>query len=92
MLLTAKNKGIFEGFCDEIVLLPSLRHLNHGNVISPQFPVLVMIDIIYSYYVEQDKFAREILHDNTLRALEGGGRQMRNISEDAFRRDATERR
>lgn len=92
VLLTAKNKGIFEGFCDEIVLLPSLRHLNHGNVISPQFPVLVMIDIIYSYYVEQDKFAREILHDNTLRALEGGGRQMRNISEDAFRRDAAERR
>ena len=88
----AKTKGIFEGFCDEIVLLPSLRHLNHGNVISPQFPVLVMIDIIYSYYVEQDKFAREILHDNTLRALEGGGRQMRNISEDAFRRDAAERR
>lgn len=92
VLLTAKNKGIFEGFCDEIVLLPSLRHLNHGNVISPQFPVLVMIDIIYSYYVEQDKFAREILHDNTLRALEGGGRQMRNISEEAFRRDAAERR
>ena len=92
VLLTAKNKGIFEEFCDEIVLLPSLRHLNHGNVISPQFPVLVMIDIIYSYYVEQDKFAREILHDNTLRALEGGGRQMRNITEDAFRRDAAERR
>ena len=92
VLLTAKNKGIFEEFCDEIVLLPSLRHLNHGNVISPQFPVLVMIDIIYSYYVEQDKFAREILHDNTLRALEGGGRQMRSISEEAFRRDAAERR
>ena len=92
VLLTAKNKGIFEEFCDEIVLLPSLRHLNHGNVISPQFPVLVMIDIIYSYFVEQDKFAREILHDNTLRALEGGGRQMRSISEEAFRRDAAERR
>ena len=92
VLLTAKNKGIFEEFCDEIVLLPSLRHLNHGNVISPQFPVLVMIDIIYSYFVEQDKFAREILHDNTLRALEGGGRQMRSISEEAFRRDAATRR
>lgn len=72
VLLTAKNKGIFEEFCDEIVLLPSLKHLNHGNVISPQFPVLIMLDIIYSYYVDQDKFAKEILHDNTLRALEGG--------------------
>ena len=73
VLLTAKKKGIFEEFCDEIVLLPSLRYLNHGNVISPQFPILVMLDVIYSYYVEQDKFAREILHDNTLRAIQKGG-------------------
>ena len=72
VILTAKNRGIFEEFCDEIVLLPSLRHLNHGNVISPQFPILVMLDIMYSYYVGQDKFAKELLHDNTLRALEEG--------------------
>ena len=81
VLLTAKNKGIFEEFCDEIVLIPSLRHLNHGNVISPQFPILVMLDIIYSYYVEQDKFAKEILHDNTLRALEEGSGRRRQILE-----------
>lgn len=81
VLLTAKNRGIFEEFCDEIVLLPSLKHLNHGNVISPQFPILVMLDIIYSYYVEQDKFAKEILHDNTLRALEEGSKRNR---EDIF--------
>lgn len=72
VLLTAKNRGIFDRFCDEVVLFPSLKHLNHGNVISPQFPILLMVDIIYSSYVEQDKFAREILHDNTLRALELG--------------------
>jgi hypothetical protein len=33
--------------------------LNHGNVISPQFPILVMLDIIYGYYVEQNKYIRE---------------------------------
>ena len=79
VLLTAKNKGIFDEFCDEVVLLPSLRHLNHGNVISPQFPILVRLDIIYSYYVEQDKFEKEILHDNTLRALEEGSKMHQNI-------------
>lgn len=72
VLLTANNKEIFDRFCDEVVLFPSLRHLNHGNVISPQFPILVMVDIIYSSYVEQDKYAREILHDNTLWALGKG--------------------
>lgn len=81
ILLTAKNKGIFDEFCDEVVLLPSLRHLNHGNVISPQFPALVMLDIIYSYYVDQDKFAKEILHDNTLRALEEGSKKHREVFE-----------
>lgn len=81
VLLTAKNKGIFDEFCDEVVLLPSLRHLNHGNVISPQFPALVMLDIIYSYYVDQDKFAKEILHDNTLRALEEGNKKRREVFE-----------
>lgn len=72
VLLTAKKKRIFEEFCDEIVLLPSLRHLNHGKFISPQFPILVMLDIIYSYYVEQDRLAKNLLHDNTLQALEEG--------------------
>lgn len=81
VLLTAKNRGVFEEFCDEIVLLPSLKHLNHGNVISPQFPILVMLDIIYSYYVEQDKFAKEVLHDNTLRALEEGNKRHRQVIE-----------
>ena len=77
VLLTAKNKDTFEEFCDEVVLLPSMKYLNHGNVISPQFPILVMLDIIYSYYIEKDKYVKEILHDNTLRALEEGKAQQR---------------
>lgn len=69
ILLTAKNKTEYDGFCDEVMLLPSLVHLNHGNVISPQFPILVMTDIFYSCYVSQDKYEREVLHDSTLKAL-----------------------
>ena len=37
VLITAKNKDIFGEFCSEVVLLPSLKHLNHGNLISPWF-------------------------------------------------------
>lgn len=81
VLLTAKNKDTFEEFCDEVVLLPSMKYLNHGNVISPQFPILVMLDIIYSYYIEKDKYVKEILHDNTLRALEEGKTQQRRVLE-----------
>ena len=69
VLLTANNNPIFEEFCDEVVLLASLKHLNHGNAISPQFPILVMLDVIYSYYIEKDKYEKEVYHDSTLRAL-----------------------
>ena len=71
VLVTARNREYFDEFCDEVVLIPSLKYLNHGNVISPQFPILVMLDICYSYYVEQDKYRKETLHDDTLKALKG---------------------
>ena len=72
VMITAQNKDSYAEYCSEVLLMPSLRHLNHGNVISPQFPILVMLDLIYSYYVEQDKSKKESFHDNTLRALEEG--------------------
>ena len=70
VFFTANNRDDYREFCTEVLLIPSLRHLNHGNVISPQFPILIMIDIIYSYYVEQDKTKKKILHDRTVQALE----------------------
>lgn len=74
ILITARNKESCEEYCDEMILIPSLKHLNRSNVISPQFPILVMVDVIYSYYVEQDKFAKEMWHDDTLKALKGSKR------------------
>lgn len=81
ILITAQKKDSFDEFCDEVLLIPSLRHLNHGNVISPQFPILLAIDVIYSYYVEQDKYVREVLHDHTLRALQEGKAVRRGMIE-----------
>lgn len=71
VLITTHNKEELHEFCDELVLVPSMKHLNYGNLISPQFPILVMLDIIYSCYVEQDKYKVETFHDDTLRALGG---------------------
>lgn len=81
ILLTANSRDEFAEFCTEVLLLPSLRHLNHGNVISPQFPILVMLDIIYSYHVEQDKYKKETMHDDTLRALQEGRHSHRGMME-----------
>lgn len=71
ILITANRQENFRNFCHEIVLVPSLKFLNRGNLISPQFPVLLMQDIIYSSYLEHDKRSKEIWHESTLKALRG---------------------
>lgn len=79
VLFTTKNRVAFDEYCSEVVLRPSLKHLNHGDVISPQFPILVMLDIIYAYYVEQNKYIRKGMHDSTLRALEEGEKNHKEV-------------
>ena len=81
VLITANNNMALLEYCDVLLLIPSLKYLNHGNLISPQFPVLVMMDIIFSYYVEQDKGRKELLHDHTLRALATGRKNKKKVYE-----------
>lgn len=69
ILFTANDKEGYSDFCSETVLVASLKHLNHGNVISPQFPILVMMDIIYNFYVGHENYKNAEKYDDTLRAL-----------------------
>lgn len=71
MLITGKNRQIYEDFCNEVLLVPSLQHLNHGNLISPQFPLLLMIDILYAAYVNDDRMRIEKIQREVQRTLRG---------------------
>lgn len=70
VLFTANDKDVYADYCSEVILVASLKHLNHGNVISPQFPVLVMMDTIYGNYINHSKYEKAEMYDDTLRALE----------------------
>ena len=54
-----------------MLLVPSLQHLNHGNLISPQFPLLLMIDILYAAYVNDDRMRIERIQREVQRTLRG---------------------
>ena len=71
ILITEKNRKSYEDFCREVILVPSLQHLNHGNLISPQFPLLMMIDIIYVAYVNHDRVHIEKIQKEVQRTLRG---------------------
>lgn len=69
VLITSSDDPGFQEFCDEIVPVASTATLHYGNVLSPQFPLLVILDVIYNEIVNSDKGLKSAIHEYTLRAL-----------------------
>lgn len=76
VLLTMNSQEALTHICDEILLIPNIKGFNQGNTISPQFPVLVMIDILYSCFLKRDKTLKENFHNETVWALKKGKREL----------------
>lgn len=73
ILITSRDSSFYKEFCDEVVLISSTKRLDSGNVISPQFPILIMIDIIYNEYIYLNRNEKLAMHSDTLRALKSKG-------------------
>lgn len=69
VLFTANITEPFKEICDEVVTVANKEYLNYGNKITPQFPLLVMIDILYSYLLELDYNSPKSKFKSTLEAL-----------------------
>ena len=51
ILATANTNKILSTKVDELVVVPAIRNLNFGNLISPQLPMLLLGDMIYAAFV-----------------------------------------
>lgn len=69
VLLTANDRPEYSEFCEEVVCLAAKKNLDFGNIISPQYPILVMTDILYGYYLEIDSSVKQARHDNSVMLL-----------------------
>ncbi len=63
VLMTTKNFDDYD-FCDELLLLASAQNLAYGNRISPQFPILLMTDCLFSYFLDDKE--RRFYYDKTI--------------------------
>ncbi|MBS4770431.1 MurR/RpiR family transcriptional regulator [Carnobacteriaceae bacterium zg-ZUI240] len=69
ILITSKQNEDVRSICDELVLVASIVSLEKGNIISPQFPILVTIDIVYAFYMDSNRSVHSDNFNNTLNAL-----------------------
>lgn len=70
VLVTASADEHHKAYCDEIIFVPSLKHMDRGNLISPQFPLLVLIDMLYTSFMELDRARKLKLHEQTRKAID----------------------
>lgn len=71
VFITANPSEEVLEYCDEVLRIAYLKNLDSGTKISPQFSVLVMIDILYSYYFGNDSYFKAQKYGETLSAIKG---------------------
>lgn len=69
VIISSKKMNEWETFCDEILLIAAKENLDLGKLISPQFPILVLGDVLYANVLKADRYGKETLHDITLSEL-----------------------
>lgn len=62
--ITSHNENGWQDCFDEVVLAAVKKNLEYGDVISPQFPILVLVDILYAGYLASHAGAEK--YDATL--------------------------
>lgn len=69
--LTANEHPEVADCCDELVQTAYMKNLDTGTRISPQITLLVMLDVIYSYYFSSDTYYKVKKYKQTLAAIRG---------------------
>lgn len=57
----------------EVIQVAALKNLDTGTKISPQFSILAIMDVLYSYYFANDSYFKTQKYKATLSAIRAKG-------------------
>lgn len=66
VVISSKNKNEWNETFDEVLLTAVKQNLEYGNVISPQFPILIILDLIYASCLKHSTRDAENQYDTLL--------------------------
>ena len=66
MIISSVHLKKWDDFIDNVLPVPTKEKLDLGKLISPQFPILVLCDILYTNVLGYDRRNKEALHELTL--------------------------
>ena len=68
VLITANNEKDYP-FADLVLNIPGLNELSQGTIITPQFPVLLLLDICYHFLYHSITKSERMMYEKTLKVL-----------------------
>lgn len=74
VMVTSNKSEKLKEICDEVLNIAVTKDLEGGTQISPQFPILIMVDMFYTYYLNTDFYYKTSKHTETLSALYSGNK------------------
>lgn len=69
VLITSDRDTAMKSVCDGVLLVAGDRNMDTGTEISPQFPILMLMDVLYMYYLKNDTKEKTRRWNETLKAL-----------------------
>lgn len=69
--ITASPTSSVAKECQEVIQVAAFKNLDTGTRISPQFSILIVIDVLYSYYFANDSYFKSQKYKATLSAIQG---------------------
>ena len=69
VMITSSRSAELLTLCDEVIPIAGIKNMAAGTMISPQFPIQIMIDILFTYFFQTDFGNRLNLYNETLAAL-----------------------
>lgn len=70
VLLTSQPSVSNYNYIDEVVLIASAQHLNYGNRVTPQFPLLILMDILFAHIMSIGNFSmRHELYNQSIEKM-----------------------
>lgn len=69
-VLITSNASQHYPYVDEKIVVPELKNLNVDDSISPQLPLLIVVDLCYNIFLNDNRAEKSKLYQETIQSLE----------------------
>ena len=66
--------------CDELIRVAGTKNAEAGNMVSPQFSLLMLFDVLFAYYFANNTYYKVKKYKETMSAVQGNAELMEEES------------